>query len=485
MQKNKNRPGYKKTKVGWIPSEWTSCLGRDIAALITKGSSPNWQGFDYQSYGVLFVTSENVRDGFLDVSDPKFLPLAFNEKLKHSQLADGDILINIVGASIGRVCAYQDTGLPANVNQAVCVFRCRTNVCGGFVLAFLQTAVGRSRLLSSQVESARPNVSLTDVRQLPIPLPSLPEQKAIAEILECWDKAIRNYEKKIGKKRNIKKGLMQRLLAPPNAGQAGKQRLPGFPGKWKKVKFGDVFSFLKTYALSREQLTTDPSGGCDIYNIHYGDLHATYDGCVLDCAKEKRIPRIKNSPDCPSDAVFLKEGDLIIADASEDYEGVCACVELCNVGKMKITGGLHTFVARDTTMQTTNGYRGYILRERSFSSELKRIAAGVSVYSASKSNLAKITFYLPTIQEQAATVSILSAADAEITALERKLAALQAQKCFLLNNLVTGSLRLPEFAGGCEGGKERGARQASQGKRERGEAGLARTTRRMNERESI
>lgn len=271
-----------------------------------------------------------------------------------------------------------------------------------------------------------------------LPLPPLPEQEAIAEVLECWGKTIRGYEKKIKKKRNIKKGLMQRLLT-------GKQRLPGFKGEWKDATFGEVFSFLKTYAFSREQLTTDQAVASDIYNLHYGDLHAAYDGCILDCEKDRRIPRLLNGADLPSDAVTLQEGDLVIAATSEDYEGVCACVELRNVRSKKITGGLHTFVVRDTCAKTAHGYRGYILRESSVYEELKRIATGVSVHGVSKTNLAKVKIVLPCHKEQQVIAKVLADADAEIAALERKLAALQDQKRFLLNNLVTGALRLPGF----------------------------------------
>jgi len=75
-----------------VPNGWNQLKGKEITSKITKGSSPKWQGFDYQKEGTLFVTSENVRDGFLDISSPKYLPLEFNQKLKNSQLEKGDIL---------------------------------------------------------------------------------------------------------------------------------------------------------------------------------------------------------------------------------------------------------------------------------------------------------------------------------------------------------------------------------------------------------
>ncbi len=86
--------------------EWQEKEASEITTKITKGSSPNWQGFQYQDEGVLFITSENVRDGYLDVSAPKYLPHTFNDKQKSSKLINGDLLINIVGASIGRICEF-------------------------------------------------------------------------------------------------------------------------------------------------------------------------------------------------------------------------------------------------------------------------------------------------------------------------------------------------------------------------------------------
>ena len=103
-------------------------------------------------------------------------------------------------------------------------------------------------------------------------------------------------------------------------------------------------------------------------------------------------------------------------------------------------------MARDAAGKTAKGYRGYVLKELAVSRELKRIATGVSVHGVSKTNLAKVKLAVSSLQEQQAIATVLSAADSEIAALEQKLAVLKDQKRFLLNNLVTGTLRLPQFA---------------------------------------
>lgn len=166
------------------PMGWEVFLLGKAANRITKGQSPNWQGFNYQDSGALFVTSENVRDGHLDISKPKFVPLEFNQKLKSSQLRVGDLLINLVGASIGRSCLFTGYLGPANVNQAVGIVSIDDPVLTNYIVQLLQTQQGQTLLTGRIVEAARANVSLANLRELPIPIPPLPLQQKFAAIVE-------------------------------------------------------------------------------------------------------------------------------------------------------------------------------------------------------------------------------------------------------------------------------------------------------------
>lgn len=234
-----------------IPEGWTIQSGEDLAITITKGSSPNWQGFHYQDSGILFVTSENVRDGYLDVSEPKYLPVAFSAKERKSQLRKGDILINIVGASIGRSCRFNLEGVEANINQAVCVLRPRSSDLSDYIIQYLQSPGAIRKLLGQQSDSARPNLSLEDIRSFQFLVPPLAEQKRIAEILSTWDRAIERTEKLIANSEAQKKALMQQLLT-------GKKRLPGFDGEWRAVRYGDVLKEIKRPVRWSDE---------DIYNL--------------------------------------------------------------------------------------------------------------------------------------------------------------------------------------------------------------------------
>jgi type I restriction enzyme S subunit len=152
---------------------------------ITKGESPEWQGFIYQDSGPLFVRSENVLWGELDLSKQVHIPAEFHKKLSRSQLHPGDVLINLVGASIGRSCVVPDNIGEANVNQAVAVISPDTaQLASDYLMHFLISAPAQSMIQGGKVETARPNISLGDLRELVLPVPPLEEQRRIVVYLD-------------------------------------------------------------------------------------------------------------------------------------------------------------------------------------------------------------------------------------------------------------------------------------------------------------
>jgi type I restriction enzyme S subunit len=223
------------------------------------------------------------------------------------------------------------------------------------------------------------------------------------------------------------------------------------PNDWASPMFGSVFTFLKSFSFSREQLTNEKTTD-EIRNIHYGDIHATYENEILDLEIEKSVPYLNDGlidPKNFDDENYpaLKEGDLIIADASEDYEGVCDCIELKNINDAKIVSGLHTFAARTSDEIVALGYRTYTLKHEQVIRELRRIATGTSVYGVSKTNLSKIKIPLPPLPEQRAIAQVLSTADAAIHTTEKLITQKELRKKWLMQQLLTGKKRLKGFDG--------------------------------------
>jgi len=221
------------------------------------------------------------------------------------------------------------------------------------------------------------------------------------------------------------------------------------PTDWATPKFGTVFSFLRTFSFSREQLTSEKTTE-EIQNIHYGDIHATYENEILDLDVEKTIPYLKdglinkeNFDD--EDFPALKDGDLIIADASEDYEGICNCVELKNVKGNKVVSGLHTFAARSDENEVAFGYKTYVLKHQQVIRELRRIATGTSVYGVSKTNLSNVHIALPPFSEQEAIAQFLNLADVTIHTTEQLIIQKGLRKKWLMQQLLSGKKRLKGF----------------------------------------
>jgi len=161
--------------IGW---RWTRLA--EICKLITKGSSPKWQGISYVSadHGVLFITSENVGAYKMLLGNRKFVDARFNEIEPRSILKRNDLLMNIVDASIGRVACFSSDEV-ANINQAVCLIRVADHSLVPYLLHFLNSETCIEMMFDKQVENARANLSMGNIAQFPLPLPPLAEQKRI------------------------------------------------------------------------------------------------------------------------------------------------------------------------------------------------------------------------------------------------------------------------------------------------------------------
>ena len=216
------------------------------------------------------------------------------------------------------------------------------------------------------------------------------------------------------------------------------------PKGWQLKPFGELFEFLNTSPLTRDNLT-DQKTKADIRCIHYGDIHATFTSEILDLNKTNNLPAVKDEIEVSPRADLLKDGDLIIADVSEDYAGVGECVEIINVGKNKVIAGLHTIVARDKDKETIDGFRCYIFRHPKVSKWLKAIATGSSVYGISEKHIANIEIPLPTPNEQKDIAKVLSAFDHAIEIHEKLIRLKEKRNRDFANQLLNCKKRIKGF----------------------------------------
>lgn len=304
-------------------------------------------------------------------------------------------------------------------------------------IKFLAFKLQQEDLSKLRSKGGQPLVSQVPISIHKIVLPkSLPEQKAIAHILSLMDTAINQNNLLIAKKDLQKKWFKQQLLT-------GKKRLKGFEKeKWKIVKLGDAFEFIKSYSISREGLTKSNRVN-SIYCIHYGDIHAFYESEFLNFSTQQSIPQIIDNAQLVNKEDYLKEGDVIMADASEDYEGVGEVVEVTNLENKIAVGGLHTIVLRGNSDFTAKGFRGYLFSSEAVRNVMRKMSTGTSVYSVTKTTLHNLLLNIPiSLKEQTAIAKVLLAADKEIQLLKTKTEKLRELKKGLMQVLLTGKKRL-------------------------------------------
>jgi type I restriction enzyme S subunit len=211
---------------------------------------------------------------------------------------------------------------------------------------------------------------------------------------------------------------------------------PAPPTDWHEIQLGDVVRFLRTASASREMLSESGPIGY----IHYGDIHAS-DSPFMDCSPG-RIPAIHRA----AVAAFplAETGDVAIADASEDLDGVAKSVELRSVSG-PVVGGLHTILMRAEKGALADGFKAYMPLIPGFRESLRRLAKNSSVYGISKDDVASVRLTVPEIDEQRRIAGALTDAEDRIT----RLASLRGKKRDirdgLVHALITGRTRLPGF----------------------------------------
>lgn len=212
------------------------------------------------------------------------------------------------------------------------------------------------------------------------------------------------------------------------------------PEDWNLETYGYVFDFLNTATYSRAELSE--SG--DVLYVHYGDIHTRWNH-FLDL-KSQSLPVIDKTQQ--KNYSLIKEGDVIMADASEDYEGIGKSVEVKNIEDKKVISGLHTFLLRDRKEILVYGLKGYVHSNPLVKKQFDRLATGMKVFGVSKNNLKTVLIPFPKEEkEQEAIAQALSKTDELLKQLDKLIIKKKNIKKGVMQELLIGKKRLPGFNG--------------------------------------
>ncbi len=462
---------FKQTEVGMIPSDWEVKKIGELTNVLTGFPFPG--NTILENGNVRLLRGVNITEGQIRHSDDIDRFYSGNiESLREYALREDDLVIGMDGSKVGKNSAIIHKNESGNLLvQRVARLRVKNSKQPiSYLFYFISSNNFIAYIDSLKTNSAIPHISPADIRNYTIPLPSkIEEQQHIANALSDVDTLINNLEKLIAKKKNIKQGAMQQLLT-------GKKRLPGFgsdertgsrptderrkachsersakreveessgykmtelgliPSDWEVKTFGELFDILPNNTLSRAELNED-SGS--FKNIHYGDVLVKFPEWI-DCSKNT-LPFINSGAKFNHTA--LQDGDVIIADTAED-ETVGKSTEIYNVGKMKIVSGLHTIPIRPKK-KFASKWLGYFINSACWHDQILPFITGTKVSAISKTAIAETKFFYPAkIDEQTAIANVLSDMDTEISALETKLAKYRTLKTGMMQQLLTGKIRL-------------------------------------------
>lgn len=390
------REGYKNTEVGVIPVEWEIVSFETIADKSKKWSitggpfGSNLKASDYTDDGIQIIQLQNIGDGeFIDdyqifTSDTKA------NELISCNIYPGEIILSKMGDPVARACfipnkakrfVMASDGIRLVVNER--------DFSKKFIHDYINSIYFRKRAFEISTGSTRLRIGLPELKSLLVIKPPKAEQTAIATALSDADALINSLEKLIAKKRNIKQGAMQQLLKPKEG--------------WEVKKLGEICDIKKGEQLNRSTLNE---------NDHY----PVFNGGVL--------------PSGYTGEWNQNENTIIISEGGNS----CGFV---NFIKTKFWQGGHCY-SLNTKLDKEYFYQMLKAREK----EIMALRVGSGLPNIQRNRLFDFLIIMPGEEEQNEIATILSDMDAEIQALETKLEKYRKIKLGMMQNLLTGKIRL-------------------------------------------
>ena len=211
----------------------------ELSSLITKGTTP----LDKSNMGTVnFVKIESIDNSSGEITITQKITSEEHEGyLRRSQLKENDILFSIAG-TLGRVTSVKSSILPANTNQALAIIRLKSG-CLKYVKTYLKGKAVADFIKKNPTIGAQPNLSLEQVSNLEIALPSDIEQEQIGSFFENLDNLITLHQRKYDKLTNVKKSMLEKMF-PKNGSNVPEIRFKGFSDAWEQRKLGELSSLI-------------------------------------------------------------------------------------------------------------------------------------------------------------------------------------------------------------------------------------------------
>ena len=348
-------------------------------------------------------------------------------------LADASEDLDDVGKAI-EVVSLDGERVVAGTHTILATRRGRIPVVGLGGHLF-QSAAVRSGIKKEAQGAKVYGISAKRISAVPIPIPpTVAEQQKIADCLGLLDDLIAAEGWKLDTLQQHKRGLMQQLFPRPDK-TVPRLRFPEFRDdpSWSAPRFSDLYGLKRTNTLSRDKLNYETG---TIRNIHYGDIHTKFK--PLFRVGDEYVPYV--NPDASAngfdDDAFCEEGDIVLADASEDLDDVGKAIEVVSLDGERVVAGTHTILATRRGRIPVVGLGGHLFQSAAVRSGIKKEAQGAKVYGISAKRISAVPIPIPpTVAEQQKIADCLGLLDDLIAAEGWKLDTLQQHKRGLMQQL--------------------------------------------------
>jgi type I restriction enzyme S subunit len=271
---------------------------------------------------------------------------------------------------------------------------------------------------------AQPSLNRNFIYPIPLPIPPLPEQRKIADILSTWDQAIEKTEALLANARTQKRALMQQLLT-------GKRRFPAFEGQpWKEVRLGDV-GIVSSAGVDKKS----ESGQPDVRLLNFLDVFRR------EFIFDQELDHVVSAPPAKVEKCNVRCGDIFFTPSSETRKDI-AISAVAAEDMLGVCYSYHVVRFRLTEPWDLN-FRAYVFQNDDFRKQAYKLGdGGGQRYVISQGNFRNMVVRVPSVAEQQQIGRILRAASEEVTELERQIIKLRTEKKALMQQLLTGKRRV-------------------------------------------
>lgn len=419
-----------------FPDDWNVKKIENLSVLITKGATPTTYGYNYigilNGAGIKFIRGNNASlNGKFLGKEIKFICPDAHNKLKRSQLQSGDVIISIVG-SVGASFQVDKSTLPGNINQNVALIRPNYELNSSYLKQVIISPIIQDKINQELTVQAQPSLSLKQVGDFEIPAPPLPEQQKIAKILTSVDEVIEKTQAQIDKLKDLKTGMIQELLSNGIGHTEFKDSPVGrIPAQWE----------VKPLSALIDVMESGWSPQCESYPAvagEWGVLKTTsvkWEG--FNFRENKKLPEFLE----PRLTAQVEHKDILITRAGPaERVGVVAYVD-----KVPKKIMLSDKIIRLKTKDSCNPK--FLSLWLSCDTTKQYVASRISGLAQSQTNISqdilkRCPCVVPPIYEQEVIALTLSSIEKRHNQLTLKLAQLKSAKKALMQDLLTGKVRV-------------------------------------------